>query len=62
MINIRLDNLIKGHDYLFNLEGQTSHLDSMEKPFIDLDINAKAQLSILEACRKSNPDIRIVYS
>jgi UDP-glucose 4-epimerase len=54
--------IIKGQDYLFNLAGQTSHLDSMENPFIDLDINAKAQLSILEACRKNNPDIRIVFA
>ena len=55
-------DLIKGHDYLFNLAGQTSHLDSMYDPITDLDINAKAQLSILEACRKYNPDIRIVFA
>ncbi len=55
-------HLIKGHDYLFNLAGQTSHLDSMHDPITDLDINAKAQLSILEACRKYNPDIRIVFA
>jgi nucleoside-diphosphate-sugar epimerase len=57
-----IKNLIKGHDYLFNLAGQTSHLDSMLEPITDLDINAKAQLSILEACRKYNPDIRIVFA
>ena len=55
-------DLIKGNDYLFNLAGQTSHLDSMHDPITDLDINAKAQLSILEACRKYNPDIRIVFA
>ena len=55
-------DLIMGQDYIFNLAGQTSHLDSMENPFIDLDINAKAQLSILEACRKHNPQARIVYA
>jgi len=57
-----INDLIKGHDYLFNLAGQTSHLDSMHEPITDLDINAKAQLSILEACRKYNPDIRIVFA
>jgi nucleoside-diphosphate-sugar epimerase len=57
-----INDLIKGHDYLFNLAGQTSHLDSMHDPITDLDINAKAQLSILEACRKYNPDIRIVFA
>ena len=54
--------IVKGHDYLFNLAGQTSHLDSMENPFTDLDINAKAQLSILEACRKNNPETRIIFA
>ena len=57
-----INDLIKGHDFLFNLAGQTSHLDSMHDPITDLDINAKAQLSILEACRKYNPDIRIVFA
>lgn len=57
-----ISQLIKKKDYLFNLAGQTSHLDSMQNPFTDLDINAKAQLSILEACRKNNPEIRIVFA
>jgi nucleoside-diphosphate-sugar epimerase len=57
-----INDLIKGHDFLFNLAGQTSHLDSMQDPITDLDINAKAQLSILEACRKYNPGIRIVFA
>ena len=60
--NFSINELIKKHDFLFNLAGQTSHLDSMENPFTDLDINARAQLSILEACRKNNPDIRIVFA
>ncbi|MDC0156943.1 NAD-dependent epimerase/dehydratase family protein [Verrucomicrobia bacterium] len=60
--SISMDQLIPHQDFLFNLAGQTSHLDSMENPFTDLDINAKAQLSILEACRKHNPDIRIVFA
>ncbi len=54
--------LVQGQDYLFNLAGQTSHLDSMKNPFVDLDINCRSQLFILEACRKHNPAIRIVYA
>ncbi len=57
-----IHQLIQGKDYLFNLAGQTSHMDSMNDPITDLDINAKAQLSILEACRKYNPDVRIVFA
>lgn len=54
--------LVQGQDYLFNLAGQTSHMDSMEQPHTDLEINCHAQLSILEACRKYNPDIKIVFA
>ena len=57
-----INQLVKGQDYLFSLAGQTSHMDSMNDPITDLDINAKAQLSILEACRKYNLDIRIVFA
>ena len=54
--------LVKGKDYLFNLAGQTSHLDSMTDPRTDLDINASAQLSILEACKQHNQGIKIVFA
>ncbi len=54
--------LVPGQDYLFNLAGQTSHLDSMQDPRTDLEINCRAQLSILEVCRRCNPGIRIVFA
>ena len=54
--------LVREQDYLFNLAGQTSHMDSMQDPFTDLEINARAQLSILETCRKNNPELKIVYA
>ncbi|MGD2126363.1 MAG: NAD-dependent epimerase/dehydratase family protein [Desulfobacteraceae bacterium] len=54
--------LVQGQDYLFNLAGQTSHIDSMQNPFVDLEINCRSQLFILEACRRHNPSIKIVYA
>ncbi len=57
-----LSYLIQGGDYLFNLAGQTSHLDSMNDPQTDLAINGTAQLSLLETCRKHAPGIRIVFA
>jgi UDP-glucose 4-epimerase len=54
--------LVQGHDYLFNLAGQTSHMDSMSNPKMDLEINCQAQLSILEACRHYNPKIKVVFA
>ena len=57
-----LKYLVRGQDYLFNLAGQTSHLDSMENPHIDLDINCSSQLTLLEACRRHNPAVKIVFA
>jgi UDP-glucose 4-epimerase len=57
-----LSYLVQGQDVLFNLAGQTSHLDSMENPYTDLEINCRSQLSILEACRRYNPEMRIVFA
>ncbi len=54
--------LVRGQDYLFNLAGQTSHTDSMANPYTDLEINCRAQLSILEACRKNNSAIKVVFA
>src|ERR1044072_341181 len=54
--------LVRDQDYLFNLAGQTSHMDSMEDPYTDLEINSLAQLYILEACRKYNPQIKVVFA
>ena len=57
-----MEYLVKGQEVLFNLAGQVSHLDSMVDPFTDLEINCRSQLSILEAVRKGNPEIKIVYA
>lgn len=54
--------LVRDVDIMFNLAGQVSHTDSMMDPHTDLEINTKAQLSILEACRKHNPKIKIVFA
>ena len=54
--------LVRDRDIIFNLAGQTSHVDSMNEPIPDLEINAKAQLFILEACRHSNPAVKIVFA
>ncbi|MBI3649855.1 MAG: NAD-dependent epimerase/dehydratase family protein [Acidobacteria bacterium] len=54
--------LVQGKDYIFNLAGQVSHIDSMENPYIDLEINVRSQLSIMEACRKNNRAVKIIYT
>ncbi len=57
-----LKQSIKGKDYIFNLAGNLSHVDSMLDPFMDLDINCRAQLCLLETCRKFNPEVKIIFA
>jgi UDP-glucose 4-epimerase len=54
--------LVTGQEVLFNLAGQTSHLDSMHEPLADLEINCRAQLTLLETCRKHAPGIKLVFA
>jgi UDP-glucose 4-epimerase len=57
-----MEVLVRDRDVIFNLAGQVSHIDSMNDPYTDLEINCRAQLSILEACRKHNRGVRVVYA
>ena len=57
-----MNYLVRGHDVIFNLAGQVSHIDSMLDPHTDLEINCRSQLSLLEACRHNNPGVKIVFA
>ncbi|MFL5945991.1 MAG: NAD-dependent epimerase/dehydratase family protein [Gaiellaceae bacterium] len=54
--------LVQSQDFIFNLAGQVSHIDSMKDPETDLDINCRSQLSLLQACRENNRNARIVFA
>src|SRR3990167_4737750 len=58
----QMNKLVGGQDLIFNLAGTLSHVDSMRDPMTDLEINCRAQLSLLESVRKYNPDVRIVFA
>ncbi len=57
-----MNYLVRGQDVIFNLAGQVSHIDSMRDPHTDLEINCRAQLTLLEACRHHNPGAKVVYA
>lgn len=57
-----MNYLVRGQDVIFNLAGQVSHIDSMQDPYTDLEINSRAQLFILEACRRYNPSVKVVFA
>lgn len=54
--------LVRGQDYIFNLAGQIGHLESMDDPQTDLRINTEGPLTVLESCRRSNPQAKVVYA
>ncbi len=57
-----LNYIVQGQDVIFSLAGQTSHIESMHDPQTDLDINCASQLSILESCKRNNPNVAILYA
>jgi UDP-glucose 4-epimerase len=57
-----MNHLVRDRDIIFNLAGQVSHIDSMRDPHTDLEINCRSQLSILEACRKFNPRVKVIFA
>jgi UDP-glucose 4-epimerase len=57
-----MDVLVQEQEIIFNLAGQVSHIDSMRDPYTDLDINCRAQLSMLEACRRFNPSVKVIFA
>jgi UDP-glucose 4-epimerase len=57
-----MNHLVRDREVIFNLAGQVSHIDSMVDPHTDLEINCRSQLSILEACRRFNPRVKVVFA
>ncbi|HJR58814.1 MAG TPA: NAD-dependent epimerase/dehydratase family protein [Vicinamibacterales bacterium] len=57
-----MNYLVRDREIIFNLAGQVSHIDSMRDPETDLEINCRAQLTLLEACRRHNPGAKVVYA
>src|SRR5205823_11750531 len=59
---LAMQRLVRGQSVIFNLAGQVSHIDSMQDPFTDLEINCRSQLALLEACRHHAPNTKVVFA
>jgi UDP-glucose 4-epimerase len=57
-----MNYLVRDREIIFNLAGQVSHIDSMRDPHTDLEINCASQLTLLEACRRHNPGVKVIYA
>ncbi|MEX1112779.1 MAG: GDP-mannose 4,6-dehydratase [Candidatus Andersenbacteria bacterium] len=54
--------LVSGKDIVYSFAAQVSYIDSKEQPFLDLDINGKGHLTVLEAIREHAPQARVLFS
>jgi nucleoside-diphosphate-sugar epimerase len=54
--------VVPGYDFIFSLAGQVSYVDSNTDPLMDLEINCKGHLQVLEACRLENPRARLLFA
>jgi UDP-glucose 4-epimerase len=54
--------LVEGQDVIFCIAGNVSHVDSMTDPFLDLELNYRTQLTVLEALRRQGSQARVVYA
>jgi len=57
-----VQRIVRGQEVIFNLAAQVSYLDSMEDPLLDLDINCRGHLILLEACRHHNRQARVIFT
>jgi UDP-glucose 4-epimerase len=59
---LAVNQLVKGKEYIFHLARQTDHILSQTDPFPDIDINVRGTAILLEACKKFNPTVRLIYT
>jgi UDP-glucose 4-epimerase len=57
-----MKRVVPGYDYIFSLAGQVSYVDSNTDPLLDLDVNCKGHLQLLEACRQENPQAKLLFA
>lgn len=56
-----VSSCIRKIDVVFNCAAYTSHPNSMKEPFVDVEVNCRGTLNLLEAARRFNPTVRIVH-
>lgn len=57
-----MNELVRGQEVIFHIGNQTSHIDSMIDPFLDIDINCRGNMVFLEAVRHHAPEAKVVYA
>ncbi len=56
-----LSTHVRRKHVVFNCAAYTSHPQSMKEPLIDIDVNCKGVINLLEAARRFNPEVKVVH-
>ena len=59
---IDLRNLCEGASVIFNLAAQTSHMGGQNEPLADIEVNAVAQVRLIQAAREAAPNAVVVHA
>lgn len=57
----KIARLLEDQEVLFNLAGKSGSGNSMKDPELDLEVNCLGTLTVLEAARKVNPNVKIIF-
>ncbi len=57
-----INEIVKDKDIIFNLAAKVSHMDKGVVSYEDLDVNVRGQLTLLEALRMHNPQVKIIFT
>ncbi len=57
-----INYIVRDKEFIFHLAGQNDHVLSLANPFPDIDINVKGSAVLLEACKKFNREVKIIYT
>ena len=60
--DIDLRNVCEGASVIFNLAAQTSHMGGQNDPLADIEVNAVAQVRLIQAAREAAPNAVVVHA
>lgn len=56
-----VDESVAGWDLIFHLAGKSGPVASNSSPLDDLDVNSRGTLTLLDACRRLNPGVKVIF-
>ncbi len=57
-----IDIEVKDMDYIFHCASTVDNYNIFDNPYIDIDVNVTGTVALLEACRRYNTSVEIIYT